>query len=48
MFRKINLYLGVIAISLFALAQQLGWNLFEDSANSGKGSSSGSSRSYHK
>ncbi len=47
MYRKINLYLGIAAIALFSLAQQQGWNLFSDSANSGKGGS-GSSRSYHK
>lgn len=48
MFDKFNLVAGVFALLMFAYAQQQGWNAFDDLANSGHGSSSGSSRSYHK
>lgn len=47
MFPKFSLAAGLLALTLFSYAQHQGWNLFEDTANSG-GSSSGSSRSYHK
>jgi hypothetical protein len=47
MFDKFNLVAGIFAVLLFAYAQQQGWNLFDNEANSGHGSS-GSSRSYHK
>ncbi len=47
MFDKFNLVAGIFAVALFAFAQQQGWSLFDNVANSGHGSS-GSSRSYHK
>ncbi|MBL8404345.1 MAG: hypothetical protein JNL16_07360 [Dechloromonas sp.] len=47
MFDKFNLVAGIFAVVLFAYAQQQGWSLFDNVANSGHGSS-GSSRSYHK
>ncbi|WP_191090417.1 hypothetical protein [Dechloromonas sp. CZR5] len=47
MFDKFNLIAGIFAVVLFAYAQQQGWSLFDNVANSGHGSS-GSSRSYHK
>jgi hypothetical protein len=47
MFQKINLYAGILALLLFAYAQHQGWNLFEDSANAGRGGT-GSSRTFHK
>lgn len=47
MFDKFNITAGVIALLLFASAQYQGWNMFENTANSGHGGS-GSSRTYHK
>ena len=47
MFDKANLAAGILAVLVFAYAQQQGWNLFDNVANFGHGSS-GSSRSYHK
>ena len=47
MFDKFTLASGVFAVLLFAYAQQQGWNLFDNVANSGHGGS-GSSRTYHK
>jgi len=48
MFDKFTLASGIFAVLLFAYAQQQGWNLFDNVANSGHGGSSGSSRTYHK
>lgn len=47
MLPKFNLAAAVLALALFAMAQQQGWNLFEDVARSGDGRSS-SSRASHK
>jgi uncharacterized membrane protein len=47
MFDKFTLVTGVFALLLFAYAQQQGWNMFDNVANSGHGGS-GSSRIYHK
>ncbi len=47
MFEKFNLATGVFALLLFVYAQQQGWNMFDNVANSGSGNS-GSSRTYHK
>lgn len=47
MFGKFNLATGIVALCLFAYAQQQGWNLFDDVAESGRGTS-GSARTYHK
>ncbi len=47
MFDKFNITVGVFALLLFAYAQHQGWNMFDNVANSGHGSS-GSSRTYHK
>lgn len=50
MFDKFNLGAGVLALLLFAFAQQQGCNVFDNVANSGGSGSggSGSSRVYHK
>jgi len=48
MFDKFTLASGIFAVLLFAYAQQQGWNMFDNVANSGHGGSSGSSRTYHK
>ncbi|MCG2575417.1 hypothetical protein LZ012_00245 [Dechloromonas sp. XY25] len=48
MFDKFSLAAGVLALMVFTYAQQQGWDLFDDVANSRHGSGSGSSRSYHK
>jgi len=47
MFDKFTFVTGVFALLLFAYAQQQGWNMFDNVANSGHGGS-GSSRIYHK
>lgn len=47
MFQKFNLVAGVLALLLFAYAQQQGWSAFDHVAQPGSGGS-GSSRSYHK
>ncbi|MFZ2971515.1 MAG: hypothetical protein WA049_02660 [Ferribacterium limneticum] len=47
MFDKFSLATGVFALLLFAYAQQQGWNLFDNVAESSRGGS-GSSRTYHK
>jgi uncharacterized membrane protein len=47
MFDKFTLVTGVFALLLFVYAQQQGWNMFDNVANSGHGGS-GSSRIYHK
>jgi hypothetical protein len=47
MLPKFNLAAAVLALALFATAQQQGWNLFEDVARSGDGRSN-SSRASHK
>lgn len=48
MFSKINLAAGILALLLFAHAQNQGWNLFDNVADSSSGNSRGSSRTYHK
>ena len=47
MFNKANLIAGLLAICLFAYAQQRGINLFDEVAESSRGSGQ-SSRTYHK
>lgn len=47
MFHKFNLAAALLALALFAHAQQQGWNLFDDVAQGGDGSSS-SRRVSHK
>jgi uncharacterized membrane protein len=47
MFKHFNLAAGLLAILLFAYAQQQGWSLFDDVANGGSGRSGGG-RIYHK
>ncbi|NTV69012.1 MAG: hypothetical protein HGA71_02580 [Azonexaceae bacterium] len=47
MFAKFTLATGIFALLLFAYAQQQGWNMFDNVANSSHGGS-GSSRTYHK
>lgn len=44
---RFNLATGILALLLFIVAQQQGWNLFDNVANPGRGGS-GSSRVYHK
>lgn len=48
MFDKLSFASGVFALLVFAYAQQQGWNLFDNVANSAHGGSGGSSRTYHK
>ncbi|WP_157651370.1 hypothetical protein [Dechloromonas denitrificans] len=48
MFKHFNLAAGLLALALFGYAQNQGWNMFDNVANSGHGGSSGSSRTYHK
>jgi hypothetical protein len=48
MFSKFNLVAGILALLLFAHAQNQGWSLFDDVADSHAGNSRGSSRTYHK
>jgi len=48
MFKNFSLIAGIFALSLFAYAQQQGWNLFDNVANPGSGGSGGSGRVYHK
>jgi hypothetical protein len=48
MFSKINFAAALLALSLFGYAQQQGWSLFDNVANSGGKSGSGGSRIYHK
>jgi len=48
MFRKFNLVAGLLALLLFAHAQNQGWNLFDNVAESNGGNSRGSGRTYHK
>ncbi len=48
MFDKFSLAAGVLALLVFTYAQQQGWDLFDDVANSRHGSNSSSGRSYHK
>ncbi|MGE5385312.1 MAG: hypothetical protein ACM3SV_05405 [Betaproteobacteria bacterium] len=47
---KINLITGILALVLFGYAQHQGWSLFDNVANAGGRSGSGSSgsRIYHK
>ena len=46
---KFNLITGILALSLFSVAQYQGWSLFDNVANAGgHSSSSGGSRIYHK
>lgn len=47
MLPRLNLAAAVLALLLFATAQQQGWNLFDDVARPGDGRG-GSSRTSHK
>jgi len=47
MYGKFNLATAILTLALFSYAQQQGWSLFDDVANS-PGRTSGSSRGYHK
>lgn len=44
---KVNVFIGLLAIALFAHAQYEGWNLFERDAGA-PSARSGASRTYHK
>jgi hypothetical protein len=44
---NVNVFIGLLAIALFAHAQYEGWNLFERDAGA-PSTRSGSSRTYHK
>ena len=48
MFRNFNLAVSLFALALFAYAQHQDWNMFDQVANPGHGSSGGSGRVYHK
>ena len=48
MFKTCYLIAGIFALLVFAYAQHAGWNLFDETANSGSGGAHGSSRVYHK
>jgi hypothetical protein len=48
MFRHFSLAAGLLALAFFSYAQHQGWDMFDNVANSERGHSSGSSRTYHK